>query len=125
MTLFFWEFQSEEIKANAQKYIRNIADLLAFVDRQMILIFKTNDLLRGIEHSLGTQNDMSAFIQMSRSCITCLKDRKIKKCNSRWERMGINLRYRYDQLRISVYQVFLWLWWSRIGLLGRSIAGYA
>lgn len=91
----------------------------------MILIFKTNDLLRGIEHSLGTQNDMSAFIQMSRSCIKCLKDRKIKKCHSKWSRIGINLRYQYDQLRISLYQVFLWVWWSRIGLLGRSITGYA
>ena len=29
------------------KYFKEIADILAFVNRQMILIFKTNDLLRG------------------------------------------------------------------------------
>ena len=29
------------------KYFKEIADVLAFVNRQMILIFKTNDLLRG------------------------------------------------------------------------------
>ena len=30
----------------------------------MILIFKTNDLLRGIESSLGTKRNMASFIQV-------------------------------------------------------------
>ena len=46
------------------KYFKEIADVLAYVNRQMILIFKTNDLLRGIESSLGTKNSMSTFIQV-------------------------------------------------------------
>ena len=58
-------FQSAEIKANVIKYFKEIADVLAFVNRQMILIFKTNDLLRGIESSLGTKNSMATFIQVS------------------------------------------------------------
>ena len=33
--------------------MKEIADVLAFVNRQTILIFKTNDLLRNIESSLG------------------------------------------------------------------------
>merc|ERR1712062_359164 len=45
--------ESAEIKANVIKYFKEIADVLAFVNRQMILIFKTNDLLRGIESSLA------------------------------------------------------------------------
>ena len=57
-------FQSAEIKANVIKYFKEIADVLAFVNRQMILIFKTNDLLRGIESSLGTKNSMATFIQV-------------------------------------------------------------
>ena len=48
--------ESQEIKDNVAKYMKEIADVLAFVNRQMILIFKTNDLLRNIEFSLGTQN---------------------------------------------------------------------
>ncbi len=48
--------ESKEIKSNAARYLKEITDVLAFVNRQMILIFKTNDLLRNIEHSLGTQN---------------------------------------------------------------------
>lgn len=51
--------ESKEIKENAARYIKEIADVLAFVNRQMILIFKTNDLLRNIEFTLGTQNNMS------------------------------------------------------------------
>ncbi|QQP37915.1 Uncharacterized protein FKW44_018354, partial [Caligus rogercresseyi] len=48
--------ESDEVKENAALYIMQIADLLAFVNRQMILIFKTNDLLRTIEYNLGTSN---------------------------------------------------------------------
>ena len=48
--------ESKEIKENAARYIKEISDVLAYVNRQMILIFKTNDLLRNIEFSLGTQN---------------------------------------------------------------------
>ena len=61
--------QADEIKQNAQKYVVQIADVLAKVNRQMLLIFKTNDLLRAMEHTLGTQNAMAGFVQMSRSCI--------------------------------------------------------
>ena len=69
LTLPFHILQADEIKQNAQKYVAQIADVLAKVDRQMLLIFKTNDLLRAMEHTLGTQNAMAGFVQMSRSCI--------------------------------------------------------
>ena len=64
LILAIFAFQSAEIKANVIKYFKEIADVLAYVNRQMILIFKTNDLLRGIESSLGTKNSMSTFIQV-------------------------------------------------------------
>ena len=48
--------ESKEIKENVVRYLKEIADVLAYVNRQMILILKTNDLLRNIEYSLGTQN---------------------------------------------------------------------
>ena len=56
--------------------MKEIANVLAFVNRQMILIFKTNDLLRNIESSLGTANSMGSFIQMSKSCISVLQVRE-------------------------------------------------
>ncbi len=60
--------ESKHIKENAQRYIREIVSVLCTVNRQMILLFKTNDLLRAIEHSLGTQSSMASFVQMSRAC---------------------------------------------------------
>lgn len=38
----------------------------------MLLIFKTNDLLRGIEAALGTRASASSFLNMSRCCIRAL-----------------------------------------------------
>ena len=138
-------FQSKEIKANVARYIKQIADVLAFVNRQMILIFKTNDLLRTIEHNLGTSNrysrifinkarifivstyvniilitilylfSMLFFIQMSRSCFRCLNDERLRLCNGFWCRKRTEFTAAWDQFKISIYQVFLWLWWSPVG----------
>ncbi len=66
INLFFPPMQTREIKDRAQEYFREIADILAIVNRQMILIFKTNDLLRAIEHSLGTSGSMVSFIQVQK-----------------------------------------------------------
>ncbi len=71
-----------------QQYFRQIADILAFVNRQMILIFKTNDLLRAIEHSLGTGNSMNSFVQMSRACFRCLNNDRYRNC--RYEKNTLN-----------------------------------
>lgn len=107
--------ESKEIKSNAQRYIRQIADVLALVNRQMILIFKTNDLLRAIEHSLGTGHSMGSFIQMSRACFRCLNRRRYRQCDTALCRLRVSLASRWDQVKLSFYQVFLWLWWSRVG----------
>ncbi|KAK2717974.1 hypothetical protein QYM36_006677, partial [Artemia franciscana] len=45
-----------EIQADASKYLVQIADVLNRVPREMLLIFKTNDLLRSIEYALKTQH---------------------------------------------------------------------
>lgn len=107
--------ESAEIKANVTLYLKEITDVLAFVNRQMILIFKTNDLLRGIESSLGTKNSMSSFIQMSRSCLRVIQEKQLIEATSSFARWRVNLRGRWAQFRISCYEVFLYLYWSRLG----------
>lgn len=113
--------ESKEIKENAQMYIKQIADVLAFVNRQMILLFKTNDLLRGIEHSLGTQNSMASFIQMSRACFRCLSAEQRRRTRTRWGRFQVSLCSQWHQLKITFYQVFLWAWWSTLGRKIRAL----
>jgi len=107
--------ESAEIKANLIIYLKEITDVLAFVNRQMILIFKTNDLLRGIESSLGTKNSMASFIQMSRSCLEVIKEKQLLAATSGFDRWKINLGSRWAQFRISCYEVFLYIYWSRLG----------
>jgi len=105
--------ESAEIKANVIKYFKEIADVLAFVNRQMILIFKTNDLLRGIESSLGTKNSMSTFIQMSRACFRVIEEKQLLSSTSSVSRLYIKMMGRWAQFKISCYQVFLYFYWSR------------
>lgn len=107
--------ESAEIKANVIKYFKEIADILAFVNRQMILIFKTNDLLRGIESSLGTKNSMSTFIQMSRACFRVIEEKELLSTTSSTSRFYIKMVGRWAQFKISCYQVFLYIYWSRFG----------
>ncbi len=83
--------EADEIKQNAARYMKEITDVLAFVNRQMILIFKTNDLLRNIESNLGTTHSMSSFIQMSRTCIRVLKERQLRECLGWLARLRVNL----------------------------------
>jgi len=107
--------ESAEIKANVMKYFKEIADVLAYVNRQMILIFKTNDLLRGIESSLGTKNSMSTFIQMSRACFKVIQEKENLESTSAFARWRVRIRGRWNQFKISCYQFFLYLYWSRLG----------
>lgn len=65
-------FQDSEIRNNAANYLPQISQLLNDVPRQMLLIFKTNDLLRGIEAALSTRASSSSFLSMSRCCIRAL-----------------------------------------------------
>ncbi|KAM9786896.1 aarF domain-containing protein kinase 1 isoform 1-T1 [Syngnathus typhle] len=61
-----------EIRTNAALYLPQINNLLNRVPRQMLLLLKTNDLLRGIESTLQTRASSSSFINMSRCCIRAL-----------------------------------------------------
>lgn len=65
-------FQDSEIRNNAANYLPQISQLLNDVPRQMLLIFKTNDLLRGIEAALSTRASSSSFLSMSRCCVRAL-----------------------------------------------------
>jgi len=107
----------DEIKQNAARYMKEIADVLAFVNRQMILIFKTNDLLRNIESSLGTSNSMGSFIQMSKACILVLQEKKLKESRGKLSRFCIRMHTRWEMLKISLYQFYLHVYWSRAGTI--------
>ncbi|XP_049597016.1 aarF domain-containing protein kinase 1 isoform X4 [Syngnathus scovelli] len=105
-----------EIRTNAALYLPQINDLLNRVPRQMLLLLKTNDLLRGIESTLQTRASSSSFINMSRCCIRALARHKRSQSRSGRRRLQITLTESFHLWRLSMYELFLWLKGSVLGL---------
>ncbi|XP_049276326.1 aarF domain-containing protein kinase 1 isoform X2 [Rhipicephalus sanguineus] len=101
-------YTGSEIKEFASQHFPLISQILGMVPRQMLLIFKTNDLLRGIETSLGTRGAARSFITMSRCCVRAVYEDQLKHCANWWSRMVVVVRACFAQSAITVYQTFLW-----------------
>ncbi|GFS71610.1 aarF domain-containing protein kinase 1 [Nephila pilipes] len=100
--------EKQEIRSNAANYLPEITKVLSRVPRQMLLIFKTNDLLRGIECSLGVKGAAGSFIAMSKCCIKALYNEKMKHCHSYFGTLKILLTKSIAYTRIYLYQYYLW-----------------
>ncbi|XP_069028566.1 aarF domain-containing protein kinase 1 isoform X2 [Embiotoca jacksoni] len=98
-----------EIRTNAGLYLPQISELLNRVPRQMLLLLKTNDLLRGIETTLQTRAASSSFINMSRCCIRALARHKRSKAASRRRRLQVTLSECVSLWKLSMFEGFLWL----------------
>ncbi|XP_072618205.1 aarF domain-containing protein kinase 1 isoform X1 [Vulpes vulpes] len=99
--------EDAEIRNNAANYLPEISQLLNHVPRQMLLIFKTNDLLRGIEAALGTRASASSFLNMSRCCIRALAMHKKKNASSFFRRTQISFRETFNLWQINLHELIL------------------
>ena len=102
-------FQENEIQTSAGNYLPEIAAILNSVPREMLLIFKTNDLLRGIETSLKSRADTQSFITMSRCCVRAMFDMKRKFCNTWWCSFRLHVHERIVLFKLSLYELYLWM----------------
>ncbi|XP_044086257.1 aarF domain-containing protein kinase 1 isoform X2 [Neovison vison] len=100
-------YQDAEIRNNAANYLPQISQLLNHVPRQMLLLFKTNDLLRGIEAALGTRASASSFLNMSRCCIRALAVHKKKNSRSLFRRTQISFREAFNLWQINLHELIL------------------
>ncbi|XP_068948424.1 aarF domain-containing protein kinase 1 isoform X2 [Petaurus breviceps papuanus] len=96
-----------EIRNNAATYLPQISQLLSKVPRQMLLILKTNDLLRGIETALSARASASSFLSMSRCCTRALAAHKKKKTCSLLRRTQISLEESLSLWQINLHELFL------------------
>ncbi|KAB0402401.1 hypothetical protein E2I00_000849, partial [Balaenoptera physalus] len=99
--------EDSEIRNNAANYLPQISHLLNLVPRQMLLIFKTNDLLRGIEAALGTRASASSFLNMSRCCIKALAAHKKKNTHSFFRRTQISFSEAFNLWQINLHELVL------------------
>ncbi|XP_032356038.1 aarF domain-containing protein kinase 1 isoform X3 [Etheostoma spectabile] len=104
-----------EIRTNAALYLPQISELLNRVPRQMLLLLKTNDLMRGIETTLQTRASSSSFINMSRCCIRAMARHKRSKAQSRRRHLQITLAESLNLWRLTMYELLLWVKGSMLG----------
>ena len=84
-----------------------ISDVLNRVPRQMLLLFKTNDLLRGIETSLDTRANSSSFVTMSVSCVHAQYEKRRRDARSKFKRFVLHLIEYWKILKIKLYAFYL------------------
>lgn len=83
-------------------------EVLHGVPREMLLIFKTNDLLRGLDSMLGVTDNVSSFVTMSRSCAQASYLKEYSQCSSFVSKCRANIFNVIAHIRISIYQLILW-----------------
>ncbi|XP_062603304.1 aarF domain-containing protein kinase 1-like [Saccostrea cucullata] len=101
--------ESDEIKDNAANYLIEISEILNKIPREMLLILKTNDVLRGIEYSLNIRPNATSFLNMSRCCVQAVGEDEYRQCHSWSSRMAVQFSTSWQLLKISIYEFFLWL----------------
>jgi len=106
------------IQTSATNYLPQITTILNSMPRQLLLVFKTNDLLRGIESSLRgdiessqqAHHTQTAFIAMSRCCVRAVGREQDDLCRGRLLcRLQYATQMYWILLRLSTYEVYLQL----------------
>lgn len=107
--------QKELLQSTTSFVLPNISDILEQVDRQMLLVLKTNDLIRGIESSLGTQNRMTSFWVMAKCCVRSVCRQDDRATVSKWQHYRMRMFEHWSILKLDMY--YLWLGFLNFSLL--------
>ena len=97
------KLEEEIIQEEISYWINEMTQVLENVPKELILIFKTNDLLRGLESTLNCRADANSFISMSSHCLKCMYEFDTLKSPSfsKWA------EHQIAQWSIWAYKVFL------------------
>lgn len=88
-------------------YMSEITRLLDTVPRQLVLILKTNDLLRSAEHTLKASNHKQSFITMSKSCVRAIGDHDAQQSQSWVKGLYVRVKTKWTLLLINIYEMWL------------------
>lgn len=97
------EKEKELLQSNSSLVLNLIAEILQKADRQMLLVLKTNDLIRSIETTLKTHNRMTSFWVMSKCCIRSIYNEEHRLAFTKWERFTIRLRENWAIFKLNLY----------------------
>ena len=107
ISFFILPYQAELIRESAATYVTQINELLNRVPRQLLLLLKTNDLLRSIDYRLKTSATSCSFITMSRCCIRAVTKQRLQHCRSWRDWFLIQADSTFSHFRITLYQVYV------------------
>lgn len=83
-----------------------ITQCLENVDRQALLVLRTNDLIRSIEYALGMQERMCGFTVMTKCCLTSVYDFEYKTSDSVVKKQYLTMKYGFSIFLLYVYTVY-------------------
>uniref|UniRef100_T2MA03 Uncharacterized aarF domain-containing protein kinase 1 n=1 Tax=Hydra vulgaris TaxID=6087 RepID=T2MA03_HYDVU len=93
-----------EIQNTAVQLVSTITEVLEKLPREMVLIFKTNDLLRGLDARLGTK---VSFITMSKCCIRAKFNNDLSKSGFWYQKMMLYFRFSLNSFKLWIYGIFI------------------
>ncbi|XP_034938430.1 aarF domain-containing kinase [Chelonus insularis] len=99
--------EKEQFQNEVPNLLPQISEVLERVNRQMLLVLKTNDLIRSIEHTLKTSSRMSALMEMSKCCIHSVYGEKLKYSRGRWKRLKLKIGEQFALLKLTLYYTYL------------------
>lgn len=99
--------EKDLMQSNTTLVLPSISDILEQVDRQMLLVLKTNDLIRNIETTLQTNNRMTSFWIMSKCCVRSIALHDIDNAHSDWYRMKRSFSQNWALFKLNVYYLYL------------------
>ncbi|XP_063692670.1 aarF domain-containing protein kinase 1-like [Bolinopsis microptera] len=105
------------LQEEAVRQIPEISQVLNYIPRQLILILKTNDLLRGIECSLLNRNTqgVGTFLNMARYCLSALTTHKLHKSTSLRRTAVIYYTYTVCMVKLRLLRFLYWVSLTRVG----------
>lgn len=112
--------QRDTIKSKMPQVLDKIALCLQKVDRQAILLLKTNDLIRSIEFTLKTTQAMCGFTVMTKCCLVSVYNQQLKKSTSYFQRLFLNVARAWTLFKFRVILTFIDLrskFWSEAILI--------
>ena len=95
----------ENLRVSVSVYLTDISTILNRVPRQLLLILKTNDLLRSIDHQLQTSNASRSFVTMSKCCTEVVAREELRTCGDWVGCLKAYCRWSLANTRIALYQL--------------------
>jgi len=100
--------EQDELRRHVGQYFPQITELLSKVPRELLLIFKTNDLIRGIETSLGTRGQRRSLITMSECCVRTVYAERYRK-SSIFSLLFLLMAEYWTLVKLRMFKNFLYI----------------